>query len=140
MEGEEAEMVPASRVIEDFFATLGVQPLLGRTFTRDEFRTASKVAILSYRFWQRRFGGDLKIINKSLAFEQGHITVIGVMPSEFKLPSEAEVWTPVAQDSSEMRLRASRYFDTVGRLKPNVTPAQAEAELRTISSRLAEQF
>ena len=140
LEGEESEMIPATRVTDGFFRTLGVQPLLGRTFTPNEFRTGSNVVILSHRLWQRRFGGDPNIVTKTLAFEQGRVTVIGVMPPQFKLPALAEAWTPVAQDSGEMRLRASRYFDTVARLKPNLTLGQAEAEVRTIAARLADQY
>jgi putative ABC transport system permease protein len=62
------------------------------------------------------------------------------MPAEFKLPASAEVWVPVAQDSSEMRLRAARYFQAVARLKPHITRAQAETEMRTIAARLASQY
>ncbi len=140
LEGEESELIPAERVTEDFFGTLGVQPLLGRTFMPDEFKTGSNVVILSHRLWQRRFGGDPNIVTKTLAVSDGRITVVGVMPPEFKLPANAEAWTPVAQDSSEMQLRASRYFETVARLRPNVTPSEAEAEMRTIETRLATQY
>ena len=140
LEGEVSELIPATRVTDEFFSTLGVPPLLGRTFTPDEFNTGSSVVILSHRLWLRRFGGDPNIINKTLALAQGRVTVVGVMPEQFKLPASAEAWTPVAQDSGEMHLRAARYFETVARLKPNVTPAQAEAEMRTIAARLASQY
>jgi len=141
LEGGESELIPAERVTEEFFSTLGVQPLLGRTFMPDEFKTgSSNVVILSHRLWQRRFGGNPNIVTKTLAVSQGRVTVVGVMPPEFKLPAYAEAWTPVAQDSSEMQLRASRYFDTVARLRPNVTLPQAEAEMRTIEARLASQY
>jgi putative ABC transport system permease protein len=140
LEGEVSELIPATRVTDEFFSTLGVPPLLGRTFTPDEFNTESRVVILSHRLWLRRFGGDPNIIKKTLALPQGRVTVVGVMPAQFKLPGSAEAWTPVAQDSGEMHLRAARYFETVARLKPNVTPAQAEAEMSTIAARLASQY
>jgi putative ABC transport system permease protein len=140
LEGERSEMIPATRVTDEFFNTLGVQPLLGRSFRPDEFRTSNAVVILSHRLWQRRFGGDPNIIMKTLAVEQGRVTVVGVMPPQFKLPASAELWIPVAQDSGEMRLRASRYFEAVARLKPNTTMAQAEAEMRTIAGRLSAQY
>jgi len=140
LEGEESDFIPATLVTDEFFTTLGVQPLLGRTFTPDEFITGSNLVILSHRLWMRRFGGDPHIVNKTLAVNQGRVTVIGVMPAEFKLPAYAEAWTPVAQDSGEMQLRPSRYFDTVARLKPNVTLPQAEGEMRTIAARLASQY
>jgi len=122
-----SELIPATRVTDEFFSTLGVPPLLGRTFTPDEFNTGSSVVILSHRLWLRRFGGDPNIVNKTLALPEGRVTVVGVMPAQFKLPASAEAWTPVAQDSGEMHLRAARYFETVARLKPNVTPAQARS-------------
>jgi putative ABC transport system permease protein len=140
LEGGESELIPADRVTEEFFSTLGVQPLLGRTFMPDEFKTGSNVVILSHRLWQKRFGGDPNIVTKTLAASEGRVTVVGVMPPEFKLPAYAEAWTPVAQDSGEMQLRSSRYFETVTRLKPNVTTAQAEAEMRAIAARLAGQY
>src|SRR6267154_2520173 len=140
LEGEESELIPAARVTDEFLSTLGAQPMLGRAFASEEFKTGSNVIILSHRLWQRRFGGDPNIVAKTLAVSQGRVTVVGVMPPEFKLPAYAEAWTPLAQDSGEMQLRASRYFDTVARLRPNVTLPQAEAEMRTISARLASQY
>lgn len=140
LEGEESELIPAARVTDQFFSTLGDQPMLGRAFAPEEFKTGSNVVILSYRLWVRRFGSDPNIVTKTLAVSQGRVTVVGVMPPEFKLPAYAEAWTPFAQDSGEMQLRGSRYFDTVARLKPNVTLSQAEAEIRTLQARLASQY
>jgi putative ABC transport system permease protein len=141
LDTDQPEMIPAERVTEEFFKTLQVQPVAGRIFRPEEFKDGSNnVVILSHRLWQRRFGGDPKVVGKTLAVEQGGITVVGVMPPEFKLPDAAEAWTPVAEDSSEMRLRASRYYGTIARLKPGVTALQAEAEMRTIAARLAAQY
>jgi len=140
LEGEESELIPAARVTDEFLSTLGAQPMLGRAFAPEEFKTGSNVIILSHRLWQRRFGGDPNIVAKTLAVSQGRVTVVGVMPPDFKLPAYAEAWTPLGQDSGEMQLRASRYFDTVARLRPNVTLPQAEAEMQAISARLASQY
>src|SRR5258705_11859114 len=140
LEGEVSELIPATRVTEEFFSTLGVPPLLGRTFTPDEFNAGSSVVILSNRLWLRRFGGDPDIITKTLALAEGRVSVGGGMQAHFSLAATAEAGQPVEQDSGEMHLRAARYFETVARLKPNVTPAQAEAEMRTISARLASQY
>ena len=140
LESDQPEVIPGARVTDDFFNTLQVQPLLGRAFTPDEFKTGGNVVMLSHRLWQRRFGGDPSVVGKTLAIENGRVAIIGVMPPEFKLPAWAEAWSPVAQNSGEMRLRASRYFETVARLKPNVTAVQAEAEMRTIAANLASQY
>jgi len=74
LEGEVSELIPATRVTDEFFSTLGVPPLLGRTFTPDEFNTGSSVVILSHRLWLRRFGGDPNIVNKTLALPEGRVT------------------------------------------------------------------
>ncbi|HST53142.1 MAG TPA: ABC transporter permease [Pyrinomonadaceae bacterium] len=146
LDADRPEVVPATRVTDEFFKTLQVRPLLGNTFGPDEFKGGGdstgggNTVILSYDLWQRRFGGDPNVVGKKLAVEQGSLTVVGVMPPEFKLPATAEAWTPITQGSGEMHLRASRYFQTVARLKPNVTEAQAEAEMRTIAARLASQY
>jgi putative ABC transport system permease protein len=140
LEGDKPEIIPAVRVTDDFFGTLQVQPLLGRAFSPDEFKGNSNSIILSHRLWQRRFGSDPGVVGKTMAVETGRLTVVGVMPPEFKLPATAEAWRPVAQDSGEMRLRASRNFESVARLRPNVRLAQAEAEMRTIAARLASQY
>jgi putative ABC transport system permease protein len=141
LEADRAEEIPATRVTQDFFKTLQVQPALGRPFRPEEFKDGSNnVVILSQRLWRRRFGGDPGIVGKTLKVEQGSITVAGVMPPDFKLPSAAEAWTPLAEDSSEMRLRAARYYQAVARLKPGVARGQAEAEMRTIASRLAAEY
>jgi putative ABC transport system permease protein len=140
LEADRPEVVPAERVTDEFFKTLRVQPLLGRVFRPEEFKDGGNVMILSHRLWQRRFGGDPGIVGKTLAVEQSRVTVVGVMPPDFKLPATAEAWVPVAQDSGEMRLRASRYFQAVARLKPGVTREQAEAEMRTIAARLEAQY
>jgi predicted permease len=139
-DADRPEVVPGTRVTEQFFQTLQVQPLLGRTFHPEEFRAGSNVVVLSHRLWQRRFGGDPNIVGKTLMLADGRISVVGVMPPDFKLPDSAEAWLPVAQDSSEMRLRAARYFQAVARLKPQVTRTEAEAEMRTIAARLAQQY
>jgi putative ABC transport system permease protein len=140
LDADRPETVAATRVTEEFFKTLQVRPLLGDTFAPEQFKTGGDAIILSHALWQRRFGGDPNVVGKKLPVEQGSLTVVGVMPPDFKLPATAEAWTPVAQDSGEMRLRASRYFQAVARLKDGVSPAQAEAELRTIAARLASQY
>ncbi len=120
LEGGESELIPAERVTEEFFSTLGVQPLLGRTFMPDEFKTgSSNVVILSHRLWQRRFGGDPNIVTKTLAVSQGRVTVVGVMPPEFKLasiprriPTGASVSQPCAKLYSVTRdCRYSFYWE-----------------------------
>jgi len=136
-DADQPDIFNGARVSYNFFQTLGVRPLLGRVFSSEDGDTgAPDTVVLSYRLWLRRFGGDPAVVGKTFNSIEGGTTVIGVMPSDFKFPSYAEVWTPLARNSGEMRNRSNRYFSVVGRIKPDQTIESAEAELRTIAGRL----
>ena len=136
---ENPESFPGARVSTNFFDALHARPLLGRTFHKEDgFVKADDTIILSYRLWQERFGGDPNVIGTTLG-DTGTM-VIGVMPADFKFPSQAQVWIPLSKDSGEMRNRANRYFGVLGLLKPGQTLATAQSELQTIASRLEAQY
>lgn len=140
-ESERLEGLPGARVTANFFQTFKVQPLMGRTFVNEDgFLSAPPTIVLSHELWQRRFGGDSQIIGRTLKMEDGPVTVIGVMPADFKYPTFAKVWLPLARDGGEMRLRANRYFQAVGRIKSDQTIETAQNELQTIAARLASAF
>lgn len=140
-ESERVESISGVRVTTNFFATFGVQPLLGRSFTSEEGLTGGPSSvILSHRLWQQRFGSDPQIVGRTLETNLGAITVIGVMPPDFKFPSSAEVWTTLKRDSGEMKSRTARYFQVIGRIKPDQTLESAQAELKIITARLAEAY
>ncbi|HEY6186731.1 MAG TPA: ABC transporter permease [Pyrinomonadaceae bacterium] len=133
---EQPEALAGARVSTNFFQTLGIGPMLGRTFAQeDEQPNAPEGVVLSYRLWQKRFGGDPSIVGRSLDTVEGQSVVIGVMPPDFKFPSFAEAWLPFSRTSSEMRVR-NRYFQVFGRLKSGQTLQSAQAEMKTIASRL----
>jgi len=138
---ERVEIISVARVTTNFFATFGVQPLLGRTFTSDEgLQSGPPAIVLSHRLWQQRYGGDPQIVGRTLKTNDGAVLVAGVMPSDFKIPSYAQLWTPLARDSSEMKSRTARYFQVIGRIKQGQTIESAQAELKAIAARLAEAF
>ena len=140
-ESERVEVISGARVTVNFFSTFGVNSLLGRSFVDEEgLLNSPRSVILSHRFWQQRFGGDPRIVGRALKTPQGEITVIGVMPPEFRVPSYAQVWTPIARDSSEMKSRASRYFQAIGRIRQGETIESAQAEMKTIAARLATSY
>ena len=144
--GSEPDRVRIARVTEDLFATLGVHPLLGRTFLPEEMGRPSPTndlevigstgVILSHGLWQRRFGADPEIIGKPVKVEGDSCVVIGVMPVGFNFPDEAEAWAPVALS----RTRNNAYLRVVARLRPGVPQAQAQTELATIAQRLEQEF
>jgi predicted permease len=140
--GGQPEVVSGVRVSEDFFRVLGVGPARGRTLDAEEFNSAaSRSVVLSHRLWQRRFGGDPGVVGRTLTLVGGgSATVVGVMPEEFRFPSSAEVWTALPRDSRELLQRTSRYFSVVGRVKGDLTEAQAQGELGGVAARLADAF
>jgi len=139
--GELPEQFDGTSVTDEFFNLLKASPALGRAFLPEEFKVrGARSLILSHRLWQRRFGGDAGIVGKNLTVNGRSVTVVGVMPPEFKFPVNAEVWTPLLSDTGEMRARGSRYFSVIGRLKPNVNLEQANAEMNGIAARLASEY
>ena len=131
------ELFNGARVSFNFFETFGVQPLLGRGFVaEDGLLNAPDTVVLSHRLWMRRFGGDPSVVGKTFVSSEGGTTVIGVMPPDFKFPSFAEVWIPLARDTSEMRNRSNRYFNVFGRFNRDQSIESAQAELRAIAGQL----
>ncbi len=138
--GQHPEGLPGARVSTDYFQMLGVNPMLGRAFSPDEFKSGSApVIILSHRTWQNRFGGDEELVGKALTLDGESVTVVGVMPPDFNLPKYADVWTPLNEDSSELKNRGNRYFPVIARLKPGASIAQAQADMDRMTTGLAEQ-
>ena len=124
-----------------FFDVLGVRPLLGRTFARGEGATGGgRVAVISYGFWQRHFGGDTAIVNRPIELNSERYAVVGVMPSWFNYPSRTEIWTPLEMSAQNLGSRGSHSYQALGRLKPGVTPNQAQADLAVIAKRLEQQY
>ena len=140
VEGEPEEL-RGCEVTGDLFATLGARPLLGRAFGREHEITGNHwVAVLSYGFWQRRFGGDPHIVGRRLRLDAGVYEVVGVMPDGFTYPALGrpfDLWTPLAFGASA-RDDVSPVRGAVLRLNDEVTPHQATARLESISMGLKQ--
>ncbi|MGH9837169.1 MAG: ADOP family duplicated permease [Blastocatellia bacterium] len=138
----EPERVQGRIVSAEFFSTLGIEPLLGRDFLAEEDRPgATPAAILSYGFWQRRFGTDASIIGQQLTLNLQSFTVIGITPANFQYGADADVTVPIGLQAERFRNRGrDPGTDVVARLKPNVSQQQAESELNLIAARLEQQY
>jgi putative ABC transport system permease protein len=136
------ERLKGRRVSANLFPLLGVEPQLGRVFTAAEDQPGTqRVAVLSHRLWQRRFGGDPSIIGKTLTLNDESYTVVGVMPARFQFPAnDDELWVPISFTAQEAANRNRHYLEVLGRLKPGVTLEQAQAEMTTIGARLQQQY
>lgn len=141
----EPEQVTLSPVTSNFFSFLGVDPLLGRHFTAaEEVPQGPQVAIISHALWQRKYGGDTEIIDRVIDIDGRPFTVVGVLPESFRLllPPEAflirhsEIWVPLQADYGDMPPRNYTFFSVFGRLKPDVTFPQAQAEMNAIAAQL----
>jgi putative ABC transport system permease protein len=136
----EPERLAGERVSPSFFAALGVRAALGRTFTPQEDRPGSGVVVLSHGLWKRRFGGDPRILGRSLRLDGQPTLVVGVMPAGFgTLEEESELWVPMAFTKDDLDSRGSHFLTVVGRLAPGVSSAQAQAEMTAIAARLAHE-
>jgi putative ABC transport system permease protein len=132
----EPERLSAAAISANLFATLGVDPMLGRAFTPQEDTYGGPPAvILSEGLWRRRFGGDPQVIGRAITLEGESRTVVGVMPDEFRFHGETELWLPLALNVTEHRQVGSFRMNVIARLKPGVTPEAARADLSAILGR-----
>jgi predicted permease len=134
----EPERLPTANVTADFFKVFGVNPLLGRTFVEGEDSPGKNlVCVISYAFWQRRFGGDPNIVGGMLNLNNTPTQVVGIMPVSFKFPRlETDLWTPVELNPK----RGAPYlFAAVGRLKSGVQLAQAQSDTTGIIQNFGRQ-
>jgi len=135
------ENLDATAVSPEFFTTLGVQPMLGRTLSPEEEDPGrSHVVVLSYRFWQEHFGSNRDIVGSNIQLDGENYLIAGVMPSNFRLPDYAQMWTPMAWTNKERAVRGEHHYGVIGRLKDGVDLKQAQAEMNTISARLEQQY
>jgi putative ABC transport system permease protein len=138
----EPERLQGAVATGDFFQALGVNPALGRTFLlENEEPGRDQVVVLSDRLWKQRFAGDPGLIGKTLALDGKMFEVIGVMPAGFNFPRGAELWTPMNfQISPGMKQRKAHFLRPIGRLKPGLTLAQAQADMDAIAAGLEIQY
>jgi predicted permease len=135
------EMVVGRGGTANMFPILGASALVGRTFTEEEDKAEAPVVLISYKLWQRRFGGDAELIGRSIAMNGAQVTVIGVMPAWFSFPSRAtEYWVPANFTPQDLANRRSHFLGAVARLKPGVSLEQARAEMQTIAKRLEAEY
>ena len=137
------EPVPAARVSDGFFRTLGVKPMLGRDFLPGEDRPGqAKIVILSYGTWLKRFGGRSDVIGQSVTLSGDAYTIVGVLPREFAFAprGNAEFWTPLLDKNGCEQRRSCHNLDGIGRLRDGVTPHAALEEMKAIAAQLEKQY
>ena len=135
------ERIQGFLVTANFLDATGMKPIMGRNFTPEENQPGKdQVAIITHSLWQRRFGGDPNILNKTITINSVVRTVVGVMPERFNFPKGAEVYAPLAMTPELMKSRGNHSYYVIGRLKSGSSIQTAQAEIDNISARLEQQF
>ena len=136
----EPERISCAQVTASLFTTLRVQPLRGRFFLSEEDKPGSNnVAIVSERFWQRRYARDEAVLQSTLTLDNKPYLIVGVLPASFRFPGEFDVWLPIALDPvKETKGDFFSLIEVVGRLKSSATNTGAQSELSLIARQASE--
>jgi putative ABC transport system permease protein len=139
--GDIPERVQGFTVTANYLDTLGVKPIMGRNFSPEENQPGkNKVAIISYNLWQRHFGGDPNILNKTITTNGLAITIVGVLPEHFNYPKGGEIYAPLELTQRVVQNRRLHTYYVVGRLKPGVSIKSAQSDIDNITARLEQQY
>lgn len=138
VDGEVPEWISIGMVMPRFFQVLRATPLLGRDFHPEERRRGNhRVAILSFDFWNQRFGGDESILGKIITLNRLNYEVVGVMPPYVDFPRDVALWRPIVVDEEDFSNWGAHYFRAIARLAPGVTVDHARADMERIAANLA---
>jgi predicted permease len=146
LSGARTEHVPGDLISAEFFDTLGVKPLIGRTFNgADDHLGSAPVVLLSESFWRRRYGAQPTILGQAITLRGTPYTIVGIIPASFYFGGSeffnGDAYVPIGQSTDWfLRDRKMTYQHGVGRLKPGVTIEQARADMSAVARRLAEEF
>jgi macrolide transport system ATP-binding/permease protein len=150
LSGGEAESIPGLLVSDNYFSVLGAEAAMGRTFAENECQMPGgcPLAVLSYGFWQRRFGADATIIGKTLLLNRRRFTVVGIAARDFRGTEMAapDLWVPLMMqaqlkpDADYLPLRDCSWLKVVGRLKSEVSLAQAQAEMSVVAAQADQDY
>ncbi len=138
--------INAARFTANIFSVLGVSPLLGRPFNQQEDDSRAQVTVISYQMWRSRFHGDTHVIGQKLLLDRRPFEIIGVMPRGFEFPlvpgqlNRSELWVPMSLTHDEIQGAGGWSFYMIGRLKPGVTPAQAQQDASGAAQEIMRNF
>src|SRR5687767_2402027 len=124
-----AETVPRQWVTQGFFDVLGVRAIAGRTFLPADDSARLNVAVLSEAFWRTRFNADPTVVGRDIRFDGVSYTVVGVVPTSFQLVGNTSMWAMVPLSPRRPGMRTAYNLQAVGRLKPGVALAAANADM-----------
>ena len=132
------EQIVGASISPNLLPLLGVQPVLGRSFSTEEAEQRQRLVLISHRFWQARFGGSHDALGATLVLNGFPSQIIGILPADFQIARlDADVWEP---HTTRRSVRGAETWFVVGRLRPAVTFDQAQAEMSAVARRLNDQL
>ncbi len=136
---EGAETIPRQWVTAGVFRALGINPIVGRTFSADDDLRQANVAMLAEAFWRTRFNSDSSIVGQSIRLDGEPYTIVGVLPQEARILGRTSIWAlvPILESADA---RGSHWLNTVARLKPGVSLDAARDELASVAASLAREY
>jgi putative ABC transport system permease protein len=136
----EPERLAGGTLTSSMFDVVKIHPIFGRGFRAEEdVPGRGRAAILSERLWRRRFAGDPHVVGRSIELNGVAFEVVGILADSFRFPATAEIWVPMPIDPAHEN-RGNHVITTVARLRPGVTFAQADSEMKTIAANLGKTF
>jgi predicted permease len=138
--------INGSQLTASVFPTLGVQPLLGRTFTQQEDEGRQQVAVISYQMWRSRMHGDPRVLGQTVLLDRKPYRIIGVMPREFEFPlvpgqlNRSELWVPMSLTQSDLVQSGAWHYQMIGRLKSGVSAEQAQQDAERVAQETSRTF
>ena len=133
-----AEQIVGASISPNLLPLLGVQPVLGRSFSTEEAEQRQRLVLISHRFWQARFGGSHDALGATLVLNGFPSQIIGILPADFQVARfDADVWEP---HTTHRSVRGGQTWFVIGRLRPGVTFDQAQAEMSAVARRLNDQL
>ena len=143
--GESAQ-IDGTRLTASVFPTLGVEPLMGRAFTRQEDEGRQQVAVISYQMWRSRLHGDPGILGQTILLDRKPYQIVGVMPREFEFPlfpgqlNHSELWVPMSFSQSDLVQNGAWAYRMIGRLKPGVSAEEARQDAERVAKETSRTF
>ena len=138
------EQITGAVATGDIFVVLGTRPLIGRLLTPgDEKPGGSSVVVISHGLWQRRFGGEPRIVGRVIKLDGVEREIVGVTPADFRfdfITDAVDFWTPIDPGGNLYQQRGAIFLDSIGRLKPGVSAEQANTDLGVVASRLEQEY
>ena len=141
MSGASAEYAHVAEVTPEFFRVFGVEPAAGRLFSPEEQKPGGAGAVvISYAYWQAHFGANTNALGQAVRMLGKSFSIAGVLPPRFRFPNKTDIWLPANVVYPETGSRSAHNYLVVGRLKPDVSLEQAQAQMTAIGTRLEQQY